>query len=40
MLHQLTNDQYQHKAVAVGTFAVKPSMLKLIMREAFQKKHK
>jgi putative NADH-flavin reductase len=40
MLHQLTNDQYRHKVVAVGTFAVQPNMLKLIMREAFQKKHK
>ncbi|QGQ99287.1 SDR family oxidoreductase [Paenibacillus psychroresistens] len=39
MLSQLTNDQYLRKVVAVGTFAVKPNMLKLIMREAFQKKH-
>jgi putative NADH-flavin reductase len=40
MLHQLTNDQYLKKVVAVGTFAVQPSMLKLIMKEAFQKQHK
>jgi putative NADH-flavin reductase len=39
MLKQITNDMYLNKVVAVGTVSVKPSMIKLIMREAFQKKH-
>ena len=34
MLQQLTTDQYLHKVVAVATFSVQPSMLKLIAREA------
>jgi putative NADH-flavin reductase len=40
MLQQLTNDQYLQKVVAVATVSVKPSMLKLIMKEAFQSKPK
>jgi putative NADH-flavin reductase len=38
MLQQLANDQYVQKVVAVATVSVKPSMLKLIMREAFKSK--
>ncbi|MCX6048736.1 MAG: SDR family oxidoreductase [Chloroflexi bacterium] len=36
LLQQLTTEQYLHKIVAVGTFAVQPNLLKLIMKEAFQ----
>ncbi|SEM62446.1 NAD(P)-dependent oxidoreductase [Paenibacillus sp. OV219] len=40
MLGQLSSDRYLQKVAAVATVAVQPSMLKLIMREAFQSKHK
>jgi putative NADH-flavin reductase len=40
ILGQVSNDKYVRKVVAVATTAVKPSMFKLIMREAFQSKHK
>ncbi|MBM7566321.1 NAD(P)-dependent oxidoreductase [Paenibacillus sacheonensis] len=40
MLRQLTSDRYLRKTAAVATVEVQPSMLKLIMREAFQSKHK
>ncbi|QHW33957.1 SDR family oxidoreductase [Paenibacillus rhizovicinus] len=40
MLRQLSSDRYVQKIAAVATVAVQPSMLKLIMREAFQSKHK
>jgi putative NADH-flavin reductase len=36
LLRQLTSDQYLHKAVAVATFAVQPTLLELIRKEAFQ----
>ncbi len=36
MLQQLTTDQYLHKAVAVATFSVQPSLFKFLGREAFQ----
>jgi putative NADH-flavin reductase len=36
MIRQLTSDQYLHKAVAVATYAVQPSVLELIKKEAFQ----
>jgi Putative NADH-flavin reductase len=40
MLQQLTTDQYLHKVAAIATFAVQPSMLQLIMKEAFKKPNK
>ncbi|RED55692.1 NAD(P)-dependent oxidoreductase [Cohnella lupini] len=40
LLEQASSEEYVRKVVAVATTAVKPSMLKLIMKEAFQKKHK
>ncbi|HJT56662.1 MAG TPA: SDR family oxidoreductase [Ktedonobacteraceae bacterium] len=36
MLQQLTTDRYLHKAVAVATVAVQPSMLAVLRKEAFQ----
>lgn len=36
LLRQLTSDKYLHKAVAVATFAVQPTLLELIRKEAFQ----
>ena len=36
MLHQLTDDRYLRKVVAVATVSVQPSVLKVIAREAFQ----
>ncbi len=36
MLHQLTTDQYLHKAVAVATFSVQPGLFEFLGREAFQ----
>ena len=38
MLHQLTTDQYLHKAVAVATFSVRPSLFEFLEREAFQRR--
>ncbi|AJY75362.1 NAD(P)-dependent oxidoreductase [Paenibacillus beijingensis] len=38
MLQQLTHDKYLHKVAAVATVAVQPSMFKLIMKEAFQRR--
>jgi len=38
MLHQLTTDQYLHKAVAVATFSAQPSLLTFFGREAIQRK--
>jgi putative NADH-flavin reductase len=38
MLQQLANDRFLNKVVAVATVSVKPSMFKLIMKEAFQRK--
>jgi putative NADH-flavin reductase len=38
MLKQLTNDKYVRKIVAVSTISVQPNLLKLIMKEAFQKR--
>ncbi|HEU5348876.1 MAG TPA: SDR family oxidoreductase [Ktedonobacterales bacterium] len=38
MLQQLTNDRYLRKIVAVATTSIQPSMLKLIVREAFQRR--
>ena len=35
LLQQAGSDQYVHKAVAVATIAVKPQMLKLLLKEAF-----
>jgi putative NADH-flavin reductase len=35
LLQQARSDQYVHKAVAVATVAVKPQMLKLLLKEAF-----
>jgi putative NADH-flavin reductase len=40
LLRQLTSDQYLHKAVAVATFAVQPTILELIRKEAFQNRPK
>ena len=40
LLRQLTTDQYLHKAVAVATFAVQPTVLELIRKEAFQSRTK
>jgi putative NADH-flavin reductase len=40
LLHQLTTDEYLHKAVAVATFAVQPTVLELIRKEAFQSRTK
>jgi putative NADH-flavin reductase len=37
MLQQLTSDQYVRKTMAVATVEVKPSLLKLIWREAISK---
>jgi putative NADH-flavin reductase len=36
MLQQLTTDQYLHKAVAVATVSVQPSLLEFFGKEAFQ----
>lgn len=36
MLQQLTTDRYLHKAVAVATVAIQPSMLAFFGKEAFQ----
>jgi putative NADH-flavin reductase len=38
LLKQATSDQLVHKAVAVATFAEQPSIVQLIMREAFQRR--
>jgi len=38
MLHQLTTDQYLHKAVAVATVSVLPDLFQILWREAFSKK--
>ena len=38
MLRQLATDQYLHKAVAVATFAVQPTLFELLAREAFQRR--
>ena len=38
MLQQLTTDQYLHKAVAVATVSVQPSLLTFLGREAIQGK--
>jgi putative NADH-flavin reductase len=38
MLHQLTTDQYLHKAVAVATFSVQPNLFEFLGREAFKRK--
>jgi putative NADH-flavin reductase len=35
LLQQASSDQYARNAIAVATVAVKPQMLKLILREAF-----
>ena len=40
LLRQLTSQQYLHKVVAVATFAVQPTMLELIRKEAFQSRPK
>ncbi len=38
MLRQLATDQYLHKAVAVATVSVQPSLLEFLVREAFQRR--
>jgi hypothetical protein len=38
MLHQLTTDQYLHKAVAVATVSVRPDLFPVLWREAISKK--
>jgi len=38
MLHQLTTDQYLHKAVAVATVSVRPNLFQFLWREAISKK--
>ncbi len=38
MLRQLATDQYLHKAVAVATFSVRPSLFEFLGREAFQRR--
>ena len=38
MLHQLTTDQYLHKAVAVATVSVRPDLFQFLWREAISKK--
>jgi putative NADH-flavin reductase len=38
MLKLLANKQYLHQTVAVATVSVQPSMLRLILKEAFQKR--
>jgi len=38
MLHQLTTDQYLHKAVAVATVSVRPNLFQFLWREAVSKK--
>ena len=38
MLRQLATDQYLHKAVAVATFAVQPTLFEFLAREAFQRR--
>lgn len=38
MLRQLTSDEFVRKALAVATFAHKPSLIKLLAREASSKK--
>jgi putative NADH-flavin reductase len=38
MLRQLATDQYLHKAVAVATFSVQPSLFEFLGREAFQRR--
>jgi hypothetical protein len=35
MLQQATSDQYRRKTLAVATVAVKPKMIKMLMKEAF-----
>jgi hypothetical protein len=40
LLRQLTTDEYLHKAVAVATFAVQPTVLELLRQEAFQSRTK
>ena len=35
LLEQATSDQYVRKTVAVATVAVKPKMVKLLLKEAF-----
>ncbi len=38
MLRQLATDQYLHKAVAVATVSVQPSLFEFLGREAFQRR--
>jgi nucleoside-diphosphate-sugar epimerase len=38
MLRQLTSDEFVHKALAVATFAQKPSLIHLLAREASSRK--
>ena len=40
LLRQLASDQYLHRALAVATFAVQPTVLELIRKEAFQSRKK
>jgi putative NADH-flavin reductase len=40
MLRQLTTDEYVRRVVAVATFAVQPTVLELMRKEAFQRRTK